>query len=183
MMNDAQPSPEQSLCLSCGLCCNGTIFMRVPLKATDKIAPLQAAGIEIRQKADTRSNETRKSFRLPCAAFQQNCCQVYDDRPAACRKFRCELLKKFDRGEVLWADARQKIVYVQQLREKLGKEISKTLPEYEGVSIPALLKTAPTREEMLADPVLFKKWASVLMLLAALQDRIQADFHLPLQKY
>lgn len=50
MTNDVQISPEQSLCLSCGLCCNGSIFMRVSLDAMDNVAALQAAGVEIRQK-------------------------------------------------------------------------------------------------------------------------------------
>lgn len=182
-MNSSQISSEQSLCLSCGLCCSGAIFMRVSLEAVDNIPALQAAGIEIRQKEVHNLNESGKSFRLPCVALRENCCQIYEDRPANCRKFRCELLKNFERGEISWSDARQKIADVQQIRKKLEKEISKTLPEYEGVSIPTLYKSAPAPEQMLADPVLIKKWAAVMMYLAVIRDRIQSDFHLPLQKF
>ena len=52
-MNEVQISSEQSLCLSCGLCCSGAIFMRVSLDTADNLAAIQAAGIEIRQKEES----------------------------------------------------------------------------------------------------------------------------------
>jgi hypothetical protein len=157
------------------------IFMRVRLNAADKTAPLQVAGINIQQKEILPSKEIRKSFRLPCEAFRNNCCQVYIDRPGSCRKFKCELLKKFERGAVSWEDAREKIVSVQRLREILQEEILKTSPEYNNVSIPALAKLLPTHEELRTDAALSKKWGNLLMYLSALREQIASDFYPPPQ--
>ena len=40
---------SQELCLSCGFCCDGTLFGSVPLAAADAPTPLQAAGIQVIQ--------------------------------------------------------------------------------------------------------------------------------------
>ena len=66
---DADTSP-QALCLSCGLCCNGTMFGRVHLQVGDVEAPLEARGIQIQTNGDKRY------FEQPCPAYRDACCQV-----------------------------------------------------------------------------------------------------------
>lgn len=39
------------------------------------------------------------AFALPCARFA-GCCTIYDQRPEACRGFRCALLRRLDDREI-----------------------------------------------------------------------------------
>src|ERR1035437_1105692 len=65
-------SSSQSLCLACGICCEGTIFQKVALSPEDEIFPLTEAGIKI--VSDGKLN----LFRLPCAAHKNRACTVYE---------------------------------------------------------------------------------------------------------
>lgn len=170
MKADEIITDQQSLCIFCGICCDGTLFGKAPLTPFDNLEPLTNAGIEILTK------DTKKSFKLGCAAFREHCCGVYAERPTICRSFRCELLKKIDHGEILWSEARQKIVRVQKIREKLKTELLKTLPKYAEISVPALRKLMPEQQEIIADPILSKKWANVSMCLSILLDCLRTDF-------
>jgi hypothetical protein len=88
-------SSSQSLCLACGLCCDGTIFSSVPLKPSDDITPLKTVGIDIVSDSDAN-----RLFTLPCAAHKNCTCTVYANRPQLCRTYKCKLLKRFERNEI-----------------------------------------------------------------------------------
>lgn len=167
------PTEQQSLCLSCGLCCDGTIFGRVQLKEGDQPIPLQAGGIQILKKGDA------SYFKQPCLAYQQNCCQVYADRPANCQRYRCALLKKYERGEVSWDDARQRIDRVRELKSRLKSEMVGIFPDSYQMSLPQILKAAPEQKELATNPALLKTWGQAMLLLSALQDCIQQHFQPP----
>jgi hypothetical protein len=87
-------SPSQSLCLTCGLCCTGAIFSSVQMEPEDEIPPLMAASINIYW--DGNANK----FKLPCAAYKNCSCTVYGNRPKNCQRYKCELLKRFERGDI-----------------------------------------------------------------------------------
>jgi Fe-S-cluster containining protein len=85
---------SQSLCLTCGLCCDGTLFSSVRLKPDDEITALKAVGIHI------VSDSERNIFTQPCAAHKKCACLVYENRPQDCRTYKCELLKRFERDDI-----------------------------------------------------------------------------------
>ena len=87
-------SSSQSLCLTCGLCCDGTLFSYVPLLPDDATTPLKAVGINIVSDTDV------DIFNQPCAAHKNCTCTVYANRPQKCRTYRCELQKRFERGDI-----------------------------------------------------------------------------------
>jgi uncharacterized protein len=97
------PSSSQSLCLTCGLCCDGTLFSFVPLKPDDEIAALETVGINI------VSGSVPNIFKQPCAALRACTCIVYENRPENCRTYKCELLKRFERDDISY-DAALKII-------------------------------------------------------------------------
>ena len=75
--------PSEDLCLSCGLCCDGSLFWAVPVaEGTPPPAPLDAEGY----------------LRQPCPCFN-GACTVYADRPAGCRDFTCHVLDAVTSGE------------------------------------------------------------------------------------
>lgn len=115
----------ETLCLNCGLCCNGVLFKDVELQAGDDVARLQSLGLPV---STPRSAKGFARFSQPCAALQADCkCCVYGDRPSRCRDFECAVFKAVQAGEMETAaalrtikQARQKADKVLRLLRKLG---------------------------------------------------------------
>jgi hypothetical protein len=86
-----------ALCQSCGLCCDGTLFARVPLREGE-VVPLLVAAV---------TTPTNARF-IPqrCAALEGTTCRCYAGRPLACRQFECSLLIAVRDEEVSLAEAR-----------------------------------------------------------------------------
>jgi hypothetical protein len=99
-----------SLCLSCGLCCDGTMFREVP------VTPEEARTLGARARFD----RTRTRMRQPCRALEACRCQVYDERPAKCRAFSCLVLQALERGEVSAAEAHEAIADVLARRARVA---------------------------------------------------------------
>ena len=114
---------SNSLCLQCGLCCNGAIFGDVKLQPGDNPRRLKQLGLPL--LSGRRSDTAR--FTQPCSAFQNGLCQIYSERPEHCRHFECLLLKRVKAGEVEAAaalrtvdDARERIARVCGFLNELG---------------------------------------------------------------
>ena len=93
------PTSTTSLCLDCGLCCDGTMHSTVALEHGDDREVLLRTGFHL------LLFEAEARFEQPCHAFHEQC-TIYDDRPTLCRSYRCALLRQVDSGEVSDADAR-----------------------------------------------------------------------------
>lgn len=111
-----------SLCLACGLCCNGVLFKDVELREGDDAAKLESLGLPLeRLKKKVR-------FPQPCSALcADNRCRIYGDRPVRCRQFECALLREMNAGRIemnaalrVVRSARERAGKVERLLEKLG---------------------------------------------------------------
>lgn len=141
----------EELCLNCALCCDGTLFHDVRLRAGDKTAPLKALGLPLRTRG--------KIVRLlqPCPALDGLRCQAYKVRPHHCRHFDCLLFKAVQKQEVtperalkLVQAARKQAQRVRQLIAKLetGRPAAPGLDlrqRYTRLAI--LMETAPCTAE------------------------------------
>jgi Fe-S-cluster containining protein len=82
-----------TLCRSCGLCCDGSLFGRVPLTAEE----LPAA-----RKNRLRVVPSGAAFEQPCASLARGersfDCATYGERPGACRRFTCHLYERHRRS-------------------------------------------------------------------------------------
>jgi hypothetical protein len=107
-------SSSQSLCLTCGLCCDGTIFSFVQLKPDDDFIPLKSIGINIVSDGDSHG------FKLPCAAHKNCSCTIYANRPQDCRAYKCELLKRFERNDISHEAAREIINKIVSLKNEVN---------------------------------------------------------------
>ncbi len=103
-----------TLCLSCGLCCNGALFGRVAV-SEDEAARLRVLGLHVLHPPDEQP-----LFVQPCAALEEDLrCRVYEARPETCRKFNCLVAsalvdREIDLPEALRTVARAR----QEIREK-----------------------------------------------------------------
>ena len=81
-----------TLCRSCGLCCDGSLFGRVRLHP-DEVEPA---------RKKLRVLGSGKGFEQPCIALarivdaldEHRVCAIYDDRPLSCRSFTCRLYER-----------------------------------------------------------------------------------------
>jgi hypothetical protein len=83
-----------TLCRSCGLCCNGNLFAWVELRPGE-LDPIEALGVQV-----FRSDPNEKGFNQPCPLWKGEC-TIYDmpHYPHSCRAYNCELLKEVITGK------------------------------------------------------------------------------------
>src|SRR4249919_386734 len=97
-----------SICIGCGLCCDGTLHGKTTVKPGDEPAVI-ACGLEIGGEGQ------RRFFTQPCPRFSCGKCSVYPDRPEVCRTYRCALLKDLEAGAIGETDARETIAVAKSL--------------------------------------------------------------------
>ncbi len=88
---------QMSLCLACGLCCDGSLFSRVPLGPTEQV-PAQKLAVVTNDRGGRHVPQR-------CAALQGTTCEVYEERPLACRRYECLLFGALREGEVSLPEA------------------------------------------------------------------------------
>lgn len=108
-MNDSS-----NICLSCGLCCDGTVIGFVQVD-NDEIADLRK--IKVIEEEDGNS-----IFLQPCERFC-NGCTIYDQRPKQCASFKCGLLTDVEENKVAFHSAVETIERVKQLKSDIEKQI------------------------------------------------------------
>lgn len=97
-----------TLCRSCGLCCDGSLYGR---------AVLEPHEVESARKNGLRVLDNGKGFSQPCAALVSCACSVYDERPATCRRFVCRL---YDRHRREGGPLEPRLAAVRRVRELLA---------------------------------------------------------------
>jgi Fe-S-cluster containining protein len=118
-----------SLCVTCGLCCDGTLFSTAPLEA----------GEAARLGDAVQTTVDGAALRQPCRALRGACCEVYEARPAVCRRFNCFVLHQLETGAVSEADADAFIDDVFARRRVVAEAL--------GLEPPAASERAPVRAE------------------------------------
>ena len=88
------PSEEQAICVTCGLCCDGTLFRHAILNPGEK------GNLPQKIEESVFSEGEKEYFVLPCPYFSGKC-SIYDRKRAdVCFGYRCQLLKDFNKGKV-----------------------------------------------------------------------------------
>lgn len=108
-MREETHSPGE-LCQRCGICCDGTLFSRVPLTPTEAKV-LEGRGLEL-----ARRRNGERSLPLACQALDGCRCTIYEDRPGSCRAFVCALYKAVEAGTVGFDDAMARVEETKAMR-------------------------------------------------------------------
>ncbi|HTR42852.1 MAG TPA: YkgJ family cysteine cluster protein [Pseudomonadales bacterium] len=130
------------LCTQCGLCCDGTLFADVELRAGDDAKRLKKLGLSIYKKEDEAEHEDEKDFKKvkkafvqPCACFDGRLCKIYGERPGHCRLFECGLLKRVNAGEMKPGAALKKISSAKTILKKLQDLLGAFEGDEEGMAL------------------------------------------------
>lgn len=107
---------EQEICVSCGFCCDHTIFDIVIIQDDEYINEhFTDADLEI---------EGKRYFPLPCPYFDSKC-TIYDQRkPKRCSEFKCQVLKSVNDKEISSEDAQVLIADIRIQRDHILKKFT-----------------------------------------------------------
>ena len=109
------PVEEQSVCVRCGFCCDGTLFLHAHLNPGER----GVGGLPEKIEKNSFSEDGKDYFKLPCQYFFQKC-TIYDRKRAdVCGSFRCQLLKDFADRKISVSDALETVREAMQIRKEL----------------------------------------------------------------
>ena len=108
-------SDSSSICLSCGLCCDGTLIGHVQLGKEE--LPTLKDLLEIE-----RTDESG-FFLQPCKSYCDGC-TIYLNRPKQCANFNCGLLKSVEQKEVAFTTAVDVINDVKLKKSAIEKKLN-----------------------------------------------------------
>lgn len=117
-------SSLSTLCLRCGLCCDGTLFTHVPLRGSE-VEPLKALGLPVKAREDGTPILPQR-----CAALDGKRCTAYAERPEGCRRYHCHLFSALSEGEVSLAEALAVVDGAQALLASAGGEKKPEVEDY-----------------------------------------------------
>lgn len=113
MSKDTNITEEQTICISCGLCCDGTLFDKAVLQEGEKGTLPQY----IEDKYFRTKN--KEFFRQPCPYFSGECIIYYQKKADICSAFRCKLLYDFDKKKLNFSETANIIRQAKILRDKI----------------------------------------------------------------
>ena len=168
-----KPSPTDTLCTRCGLCCDGSLFADVELANGDEASALEVMGLEIEDDDDDGDGLLLQ----PCGALKGRRCSIYSHRPDCCRTFECRLLQEVKRGMAGIERAKEKITEtlkrigrVKELVVQLGTGDERLpLTEHCAEAL-ALSEPAP------AGPAVKRKRAELQAAMTSVERLIRAAF-------
>lgn len=114
-----------SICLSCGLCCDGTLIGFVHLD--DEEVP------EVRKHMEIEEEQGHGFFLHPCQRYCDGC-TIYAHRPKQCGLFKCGLLKSVEQKELQFDLALEAIAELKELKLNIEERLSSLRFEFKSPS-------------------------------------------------
>jgi len=149
------PSQGSTLCLACGLCCNGVLHAFANIEPGES-AFVEALGLSVMEV------DGRARFRLPCPLLDEKRCSIYEfQRPRVCGNYRCELLKKYLSAEVSLESALETINRLQGLLQEVQALLPDRLTgeDLRPASANDFDSLMDSQEQRLAHPELVLAWS------------------------
>lgn len=162
---------SSSLCLGCGLCCEGVLYSRALIQP-DEIESVRALGLTV------ETLRGRHDFLQPCPLCQDHRCLIYTaTRPSICSAYQCALLKKYAAGELTYEQGAQ---IIQRARELYADVIAQLPPGYSFQQLRREQRQAwDSGRGVFGSLELRQEHAALLLALAKLVMYLHKHFHKP----
>lgn len=155
---DIADATDSSLCLECGLCCDGTVFAAMSIEA-DERDYVESLGLTTTPDGD------RFVSPQPCPGFQDGCCSLYTiGRPHACGWYSCQLLYARRHGTMSHDDC---LAVVAEVRGVAG-EVERAVGLPDGAFTRAAVTDYVEEHAPDADPAQHRDFLLAFTRLAAL---------------
>jgi len=160
---------SQTLCTSCGLCCDGSLFGRARINKNESL---------ITDYIFTIEQNDPQGFRLPCSYLREKCCTIYEERPyKVCESFKCKLIKAYLAEKITFADAADKINKVLTLKSNVELQIMSLHPKNKGNSIHHKMGEFSTYfSERMSELEFRKEFGRILLDYRILKMQLQMTF-------
>ncbi|GAB2552019.1 YkgJ family cysteine cluster protein [Spirosoma aerophilum] len=112
-LNAHIPIEEQEICVTCGFCCDGTLFKRAILE------PGEQGNLPEKIEELYGKESESEFFNLPCPYFCEKCTIYEQKRASICGAFRCQLLKNMAKDTVTNDKALRIVANAKQLRAEI----------------------------------------------------------------
>ncbi len=116
-------SAISAICVSCGLCCDGTLFRHATLKDREDNALATSLGMKVVEEQD------KQYFELPCLHFKLSCTVYHQPRVKVCNNYYCKPLKELKRGALPLEDVRGIIERTVRLKQQF-QQACQPYPEF-----------------------------------------------------
>jgi len=168
-----KPSLTDTLCIGCGLCCDGSLFADVELAGSHEGSALEVMGLEIE---DTDEGDGELLLQ-PCRALKGKRCSIYPHRPDCCRTFKCRLLQEVERGAVSVGQANGKIEEALRRIERVKELVVHLGPANEHLPLKERCGEAlALSEEVDAGPAMNRKRTELQAAMISVERLIEATF-------
>jgi hypothetical protein len=105
---------SSKLCLSCGLCCDGTLIGHVQLEKEEIV--------DVSKVMKINQEQGHGFFLQPCKKYC-NGCSIYSERPKECASFKCGLLNSFEQMEITFETTAAIIKEVKKQTASINKKL------------------------------------------------------------
>lgn len=113
IVEQAAPADEQEVCVWCGFCCDGTLFLQAGLWQGEK------GSLPDKIEQNVVSGKEGDYFLLPCGYFDGKC-TIYDSKRAVvCSAYRCQLLHNLAERKIALSEAKETVLEARRLREEI----------------------------------------------------------------
>ena len=131
-LSHTAPSDEQGICVTCGFCCDGTLFLHAHLN------PGERGHLPEKIELSSYSENGSDYFRLPCGYFDRKCSIYLQMKADVCSGYRCQLLKDYAEGKIMLQDALETVQMTVQVRKEI-LEVSRKVTREEKMVFRQLL--------------------------------------------
>ncbi|MDF1561309.1 MAG: hypothetical protein P1P83_14050 [Bacteroidales bacterium] len=131
--NKGASSEEQAICVSCGFCCDGTLFMNAGLN------PGERGQLPEMIEQESFSDGDKEYFRLPCHYFCVKCTIYNLKRADVCSSYRCQLLRDLAEGRITLDDTVEIVREARRMRKIILKEYGMTAEKKEDIPFRRIL--------------------------------------------
>ncbi|MBK6976639.1 MAG: YkgJ family cysteine cluster protein [Cytophagaceae bacterium] len=113
------------LCVTCGMCCDGSLFRHGHLFDQEDIDLAKGLGLEVVEN---------EGFKMPCKFFDGKCSIWTSEKPKICEKYFCKPLKRYLNGDIDFDEASIKVKNLITVKEKMLIE-SRQFEEFNGFTL------------------------------------------------
>lgn len=159
-----------SLCVRCGLCCDGTLFGDVELTGRREAMRLESLGLDVDE-----NDADAQLLSLPCAALRTTRCSIYAHRPQCCRTFECRLLQQAQRGTVTVDEAVARIAEARAQVHTVKALLAGIVPR-RGTRLPLAERVADAVAASGASPGFSRRRTALERAMATLTRTIRTTF-------
>lgn len=113
------PADEQRVCVTCGFCCDATMFLHAHLKHGEREKIPEKMAVEIYVE------NGEEYFLQPCFYFSGKCTIYGQMRAEVCGTYRCQLLRDFAAGRLGLPEALNIVASVREMRSAIIDEFKR----------------------------------------------------------